>query len=103
MLTAGVYDVVVYYNDYRGESASLIVRDDALIVSRHVLPRWAGDLQLSVPDAGYVIRRISIDGGAWLDVPHSTFAVPPHAPGTVDVTALTDSGKIITARSADLR
>jgi len=99
LLDAGVYEVVVYYNEYRGESATLIVRDDTLFTSRHLLPISGGDVY--VGDNAETSASLSIDGGPPLPLDRKsfTFHVPPHAAGTVDARVVTESGKTITARA----
>lgn len=100
VLPAGLYDVGVYYGDFRAEGTTLIVRDAALHASRHVIPISGGETQLSLDANGGddYVWRISVDGGPWLELTgYRTFLVPPHAPGTVDVKAELGSGKVVTA------
>ena len=101
VLAAGVYEVVVTYDGSRGESATLIVRDDAFSATRYALPMDGGDVQFSsvATLGGVEIRSVSVDGGPWLGRDGWTFHIPPHAPGTVDVKATTELGQVITARA----
>jgi len=46
-----------------------------------------------------LVWSVSIDGGPLLQRDGFAFHVPPHAPGTVDVEAWTESGKVFTARA----
>ena len=99
VLPAGIYEATVYYDDYRGESKTLIVRDDTVSPSRYVLPPSGGDVQFFV-DAGNPVASVSIDGGAFLPAgPSRSVHVPPHAAGTVDVAVRTETGKVVTARA----
>lgn len=98
VLAPGVYDVVTDYDGVRDEHATLIVRDDAMVASRHALPATGGDIGLYY-DCCDVLKTVSIDGGPPLPVDWIVVHVPAHAPGTVDVKATTLSGKTVTARA----
>jgi len=110
-LPAGIYTVsAMFDNDpqFPAEHATLIVRDDHVIVYPAAIPLSGGDATLFddftwlKPSDADPIVQISVDGGPFLDVSPPALAVhvPAHAAGTVDIVAKRKSGAIVAAPAA---
>lgn len=110
-LPAGVYGVTAVVDnvpELPAEHATLIVRDDHVVVYPAAIPLSGGDARLfddftwlKPADADPIVQ-ISVDGGPFADVSLPDFGVhvPAHAAGTVDVVAKRKSGATVTARAA---